>query len=187
LSEIVSRFDAGPEPRGPGLVQVFTGDGKGKTTAALGAAMRALGQGRRVYIVFFLKGDYPYGERKILARLDNVDVESFGSLNFVDPANPKPEDRREAERALAAAWRVVESGKWDMVILDEVNVAVAFGLIPLADVLRLVREKPSPVELILTGRRASPELVKLADLVTECLNVKHPYDRGVKSAVGREY
>jgi cob(I)alamin adenosyltransferase len=168
-------------------VQVFTGDGKGKTTAALGAVMRALGQGRRAYIVFFMKGDYPYGERRILAQLPNVDLASFGSLDFVDPASIRPQDREQAQQALAAAREAILSDNYDVAVLDEVNVAVAFGLIPLDEVMALIRGKPPRLELILTGRKANPELVRAADLVTECLKIKHPYDRGIGSRQGIEY
>ena len=170
-----------------GLVQVFTGDGKGKTTAALGAVMRALGQGLRVYLVFFMKGDYPYGERRILAQLPDVDLASFGSLDFVDPANVRPQDREQARQALAAAREAILSDNYDVAVLDEINVAVAFGLIPLDEVMALIRDKPPGVELILTGRKAHPELVRVADLVTECLKIKHPYDRGIGSRRGIEY
>jgi len=175
------------EPSARGLVQVFTGDGKGKTTAALGTVIRALGQGRRVYIVFFMKGDYPYGERRTLAQLPHVDLASFGSLDFVDPANIRPQDREQARQALAAAREAILSDNYDLAVLDEVNVAVAFGLIPLDEVIRLIRDKPPRVELILTGRKAAPELVRLADLVTECLKIKHPYDKGIESRKGIEY
>jgi cob(I)alamin adenosyltransferase len=168
-------------------VQVFTGDGKGKTTAALGAVVRALGQGRRVYIVFFMKGEYPYGERNILAQLANVEVASFGSPDFVDPASVRPEDREQARLALAAAREAMLSGKYDLVVLDEVNVAVAFELLPLTEVIKMIRDKPPQVELILTGRKAAPELIKMADLVTECLKIKHPYDGGVEARRGIEY
>ena len=169
------------------MVQVFTGDGKGKTTAALGAVIRALGQGRRAYIVFFMKGEYPYGERNILAELPHVKVASFGSLDFVNPADVSPEDREQAQLALSAGREAMLSGKYDIVVLDEINVAVAFKLLALADVIELIQDKPSQVELILTGRKAAPELVKVADLVTECLKIKHPYDKGVGARPGIEY
>jgi cob(I)alamin adenosyltransferase len=168
-------------------VQVFTGDGKGKTTAALGTVIRALGQGRRVYIVFFMKGDYPYGERNILAQLANVEIASFGSLDFVDPVSVRPEDKEQAQLALAAGREAMLTGKYDIVVLDEVNVAVAFKLLRLAEVIKLIRDKPTGVELILTGRKAAPELIKMADLVTECLKIKHPYDEGVEARRGIEY
>ena len=114
-----------------GLVQIFTGDGKGKTSAALGTVLRALGHGLKVYLVFFMKGNYPYGERSILSRLPNIEVTSFGHRHFVDPANVKPEEREEARQALAAARQAMLSGKYDLVVLDEVNVAVACQLVEL--------------------------------------------------------
>ena len=187
MTEEASQRDSSSEPSCQGLVQVFTGDGKGKTTAALGTAIRALGQGQRVYIVFFMKGGYPYGELNILSQLPNVDVASFGSLEFVDPANIKPEEREQARLALSVGREAVLSGNYDMVVLDEVNVAVAFKLIPLDEVIKLIRDKPPKVELILTGRKAAPELIKQADLVTEYLKIKHPYDKGIESRRGIEY
>jgi len=187
LSEEILKDSSSPESLGRGLVQVFTGDGKGKTTAAIGTVVRALGQGRRVYVVFFMKGDYPYGERKILTRLPGVDIDSFGSLDFVDPSKVKPEDREQAELAIAAARRAMLSGSYDIVVLDEVNVAVAFNLISIDEVLKLIKDKPFGLELILTGRKAAPELVRQADLVTECLKIKHPYDEGIVARKGIEY
>ena len=175
------------KPAARGLVYIFTGDGKGKTSAALGVVLRALGHGRKVYVVFFMKGDYPYGERNILSQLPNVDLASFGSLEFVDPADVKPGDREQARLALSAGREAVLSGNYDMVVLDEVNVAVAFKLIPLSEVIKLIRDKPPNVELILTGRKADAEIIKLAHLVTECLKIKHPYDKGIKSRKGIEY
>src|SRR5512136_1876742 len=108
-----------------GLVHVFTGDGKGKTSAALGITLRAAGHGRRTHITFFMKGDFPYGEQKTLALLPNVSVARFGSLDLVDPANVKPEEREQATLALEDARKAVQSGRFDLVILDAVNVAAA--------------------------------------------------------------
>jgi cob(I)alamin adenosyltransferase len=170
-----------------GLVQIFTGDGKGKTSAALGAVLRALGNGLRVYFVFFMKGDYPYGERNILSQLPNIKVASFGGRSFVDPANVKPEDKEQARQALAAAREAMLSGNYDMVVLDEVNVAVAWKLVELDEVIKLLKDKPPNVELVLTGRKADAKLVQLADLVTEMLKIKHPYDEGVAARRGIEY
>ena len=170
-----------------GLVYIFTGDGKGKTSAALGVAIRALGQGLRVYIAYFMKGDYPYGERHILSALPNVNFASFGSLEFVDPANVKPEEIEQARQALAAAREAMLSGNYDLVILDEVNVAVAWKLVELDEVIKFINDKPQNVELILTGRQADTELVKLADLVTEMLKIKHPYDEGIMARKGIDY
>ena len=168
-------------------MQIFTGDGKGKTSAAIGAVIRALGHGLRVYIAFFMKGDYPYGERSILSQFPNVTMESFGTRGFVDPANIKPEEKEEAKRGLAAARKAMLSGSYDLVVLDEINLAVAWNLVELDEVVKLVEEKPEGVELILTGRRADSRLVKSADLVTEMLKIKHPYDKGVVARKGIEY
>jgi len=170
-----------------GLVEILTGDGKGKTSAALGVALRALGHGLRVYIVFFMKGDFPYGEQKILSELSNVTVERFGFQDFVDPANVKPEEKEEALKALGAARKAMLSLEYDVVILDEVNVAVAWKLLDIDEVINLIHDKPGKVELILTGRYADPRLVELADLVTDMVKVKHPYDKGILSRKGIDY
>jgi cob(I)alamin adenosyltransferase len=187
LSDKASNSPLAPEPLPKGLVQIFTGDGKGKTSAAIGTVIRALGHGLKAYVAFFMKGDHPYGERQILAKMPGVTLEGFGSRDFVDPQNIKAEDKGEAERALAAAREAMLSGKYDLVVLDEVNVAVSFGLISVDDVLKLIKEKPQKVELILTGRRADTKLVQAADLVTECLKIKHPYDTGVAARGGIEF
>jgi len=187
LTERASFSSSSSEPFTKGLVQVFTGEGKGKTTAALGAVIRALGHGLRVYIVYFMKGSYPYGERNILSKLPDVTMASFGSLEFVDPASVKPEEKEQARQALAAAREAMLSGSYDLVVLDEVNLAVAWKLIELDEVVRLITDKPQDVELILTGRRADTKLVQLADLVTEMLKIKHPYDKGIMARKGVEY
>ena len=119
------------EKKRKGLVQVFTGNGKGKTTAALGTALRALGHGMRVYIGFFMKGKYAYGEFSTLTKLPNVEFTSFGLREFTDPNNPKPEEIEQARLALAAASDAIFSGKYDMVVLDEINVALKYQLIEL--------------------------------------------------------
>ncbi|MFQ5825778.1 MAG: cob(I)yrinic acid a,c-diamide adenosyltransferase [Dehalococcoidia bacterium] len=169
------------------LVEVFTGDGKGKTSAALGMVLRAVGHGLRVHIVFFMKGEYPYGEQKALTGLRGVSFSRFGSLEFIDPQRIREEDRAEAHKALEAARRAVMSGHYDLVILDEVNLACAWGLVELEAVAGLIQEKPETVELILTGRRAPPRLLELADVVTEMKEVKHPYRKGVLSRRGVDY
>jgi len=170
-----------------GLVQVFTGDGKGKTSAALGTALRALGHGLRVYFAFFMKGTYPSGERNILSKLPNVNIASFGSGKFVNPADVKPEEIEQAKQALATARKAMLSGNYDLVVLDEVNIAVAWKLVELDEVLKLIKDKPNNVELILTGRNADAKLIELADLVTEMRKIKHPYDKGVKMRQGIDY
>ncbi len=170
-----------------GLIQVFTGNGKGKTSAALGSILRATGHGLKAFIVFFMKGKYPYGEFSSLPKLPNVEVANFGLRCRIDPNNLNPEEIKQAELALQTAREAMLSGKYDMVVLDEVNVAVYFKLIPLDDVIKLIEEKPPEVELILTGRYAEGAVIELADLVTEMMKVKHPYDRGVKARKGIEY
>lgn len=175
------------ERDGKGLVQVFTGNGKGKTTAALGTILRAIGHDLKVFIVFFMKGKYDYGEFSTLSKLPNVDMASFGFRRLTDPSNIKPEEIEQAKLALAAAREAVLSGKYDLVVLDEVNVALGFNLIELDEVLNLIRDKPSKVELILTGRYADSKILERADLVTEMVKVKHPFDKGIKARKGIEY
>lgn len=170
-----------------GLVQIFTGDGKGKTSAALGVAIRALGHGLRVHITSFMKGDYPYGEQQVLALLPDITLARFGNQDFVDPANVKPEEKEQAERALEDARRAVLSGDYDLVVLDEVNIAAAWNLVDVRDVVELIKQKPDNVELILTGRYADERLIEMADLVTEMREIKHPYKRGVPGRAGIDY
>jgi len=170
-----------------GLIQVFTGNGKGKTSAALGSILRATGHGLKVFIVFFMKGKYPYGEFSSLPKLPNVEVASFGLRCLIDRNNINPEEIEQAKLALKTARQAMLGGKYDMVILDEVNVAVYFKLIQLDDVLQLIEEKPPEVEMILTGRYAEDAVIECADLVTEMVKVKHPYDRGIKARKGIEY
>ena len=122
-----------------------------------------------------------------MSKLPNVDTASFGGREFVDLANVKPEEIEQARQALAAAREAMLSGNYDLVVLDEVNVAVAWKLIELDEVIRLINDKPQNVELILTGRQADTELIKLADLVTEMLKIKHPYDKGVIARKGIDY
>jgi len=188
LGEKASSFNPpSPPPLRRGLIRILTGDGKGKTSAAIGTIIRALGHGLKVYIALFMKGDYLFGERKILSGLSGVTLESFGSSRFIDPDNIRPEEKMGAAEALAAARQAMLSGKYDLVVLDEVNLAVAFNLLGVDEVLGLIKAKPEGVELILTGRQADKELVRVADLVTECLKIKHPYDSGVEGREGFEY
>ena len=170
-----------------GLVEIFTGDGKGKTSAALGVALRALGHNLRVHIIFFMKGGYPYSERQILAQLPNISFSSFGQDYFIDPDNIKPEEKEQARKGLKKAHEVIHSGNYDVVILDEINVAVVWELLEVSEVLKLIKNKPKNVELILTGRYADPRLIDSADLVTEMVKVKHPYEKGIKARGGIDY
>jgi len=170
-----------------GLVEVFTGNGRGKTSAAMGVVLRALGHDLKICIIFFMKGKFPYGEQKTLAKFPNVNFTVFGSLDFVDPRNVREEDKKEARKALQAGREAMLSGKYDLVVLDEINVAAAWGLIGVEDIIKLIEDKPEQVELILTGRYADPRIVKQADLVTEMVAIKHPFDEGVKARAGLDY
>jgi cob(I)alamin adenosyltransferase len=170
-----------------GMIQVYTGDGKGKTTAALGLAMRAAGQGLKVYIVQFMKGWPHYGELNTVAQHANITLKQFGRPDFVDRENPAPVDVRMAQEALDHAREIVMGGEHDLVILDEVNVALEWKLIELQDVTSVLDEKPEGVELVLTGRHAHPEVIARADLVTEMREIKHPYQKGVASRRGIDY
>lgn len=170
-----------------GIIEVFSGNGRGKSSAALGIAIRALGHGLRVHIIYFMKGDYPYGEQNILSQLPNVTYATYGQQDFVDPANVKPEEKEQAGQALNEARRAMLSNEYDLVILDEVNVAVAWKLIDLDKLIQLMKDKPCKVELILTGRYANANITQLADLVTEMVEVKHPYQKGITSRMGYDY
>jgi len=187
LVEMESSNESSSSESRKGLVQIFTGDGKGKTSAALGTVIRALGQGLKVCIIVFMKGHYPYSEWTFLSKVPDVRIERFGFETFTDPANVKPEEKEEAAKALASAREAILGGEYDLVVLDEVNIATAWKLVELDEVVKLIQDKPQNVELILTGRNADAKLVRLADLVTECLNIKHPYDRGIMARKGIDY
>lgn len=170
-----------------GLIQVYTGEGKGKTTAALGLALRAAGHGLRVEIIQFLKGWPGYGELKSVEHLPTVTIRPFGRSGWVHPDHPEPEDQHLAAQALAHARQVLAVRAADLVVLDEINVALDYGLLELADVLALLDVRPDDVELVLTGRGAHPEILQRADLVTEVRKIKHPYDQGINARKGIEF
>lgn len=172
-----------------GLIIVNTGPGKGKTTAAMGTALRAVGQGMKVLMLQFLKGSWHYGE------LDAV--KAFGS-NFVmkqmgrgfvkvGGAETDPEDVRLVEEAWREAREAILSGQWDLVILDEINYAISYGLLDPAQVVETLKKKPEMVHVILTGRNAHPTIIDLADTVTEMRQVKHAYEKGIMAQKGIEY
>jgi cob(I)alamin adenosyltransferase len=170
-----------------GYVHVYTGDGKGKTTAALGLALRAAGRGLRTYIAQFLKAP-PSGETEAMARLAPlIRIEQFGREGFITVKDgPGDEDVERAKAGLAKAREAMLSGAYRIVVLDEVNTAVHFRILPEADVLDFIGERPAAVELVLTGRYAPASFVDRADLVTEMKAVKHYFDRGVKAREGIE-
>ena len=169
-----------------GYTQVYTGDGKGKTTAALGLAVRAGGRGLRVYMVQFMKNDQEAGEIRAAELLGpRLSIRPMGAKGFVR-GTPRPIDCQMAQKALDLSNRLLQSGEYDVIILDEINMAVHLGLITLQDVLALMDAKPDSVELVMTGREAHPEVIEKADLVTEMVNVKHYFERGVKARNGIE-
>lgn len=170
-----------------GLVQVYTGEGKGKTSAAFGLALRAIGRGLSVYVIQFIKGGFDYGELHVIKDLPRIQLVAYGSGEFIDRESPGEEDIRLAGEALEHAREILERGGHDVVILDEINVALALNLVRLEDVLALIRSKPRNVELVLTGRGAHEEIIEAADLVTEMREIKHPYSYGVKARKGIEY
>jgi cob(I)alamin adenosyltransferase len=168
-----------------GYVQVYTGDGKGKTTAALGLAVRAAGAGRKVFIAQFVKSGQT-SEIKALARLaDQIRVEQFGTGRFIR-GQAAAEDIRAAERGLQRVGQILRAGEFDIVILEEAAVAVALGLFTEKTLLELIAGRPAHVEVVVTGRNAGPQLIAAADLVTEMKAVKHYYRQGVRARVGIE-
>jgi cob(I)alamin adenosyltransferase len=169
-----------------GYIHIYTGPGKGKTTAALGLGLRAAGAGLKVHMIQFMKGRR-YSELDALEKIPNFTISQHGRDEFVSKENPEQIDIDLAQKGFAKAQEVIKNGKCDMVILDEINVAIDYNLVPLDDLLKLIEEKPEKLELILTGRYAHPELVKMADLVTEMLEIKHPYQTGVQARKGVDY
>lgn len=171
-----------------GLIQIYTGPSKGKTTAALGLAVRAVGHGFKVYIIQFMKGQSNAGELTGIQRLaPECRMEHFGSGQWVHKGSSTSEDIEEANKALSRAHEVMLSGQWDIVILDEIINAIWFELLPEDLVLQLMEKKPPQVELVLTGRNASQRLIEKAQLVTEMVQVKHPFELGIAARKGIEY
>ncbi|SFM10534.1 cob(I)yrinic acid a,c-diamide adenosyltransferase [Pelosinus propionicus] len=172
-----------------GLILVNTENGKGKTTAALGLGLRAWGQGFKVLIIQFIKGSWKYGELKAAEALGSKFVMRQMGEGFVRNASEDAmaEHRHAAEEALAMARKEFESNQWDMIILDEINYAIKFGVLSLEAVLNLLEDKPSALHLVLTGRDVRPEIVEKADLVTEMKEIKHPYKKGIKAQKGIEF
>jgi len=171
-----------------GLVHVYTGSGKGKTSAALGLALRAAGRGLRVLLVHFMKGpSFSYGEDDSLSKVPGVTQVRFGTDHFVDPHNPDVADKEAARVALEFLKFQMMSGFYDVVIADELNVAVAFGLVGEEDVVELIKSKPQKVELVITGRYATENIKSMADYVTNFEEVKHPFQQGINAREGIDY
>ena len=168
-----------------GLIQVYTGKGKGKTTAALGLAVRAAGHNFKIAIIHFMK-IWDYGEVKSLKKL-GIDLFRYGTTELIDPKNPSPIDFEEADKAIQKAEKLIEESNYDILILDEINVAVDFNLIPIKRVVDLFNKKPDNLELVLTGRNCPQELIERADLVSVIDETKHPYQSGMEVRKGIEF
>ncbi len=187
-----------------GLLLVITGNGKGKTTSSLGLALRSIGQGNKVLMIQFLKSSRAYGEIKAAQKLapqfeiiqvgqdcvyspDDKKRYQCPACNFachVNPKNPSKKDRQAAQDGFKLAGEKIRSDQYDMIILDEINYAVDYGMIDVESVLKLIKEKPARLHLVLTGRNATPAVVSQADLVTEMLDIKHPFQKGMTSVKG---
>lgn len=172
-----------------GLIIVNTGPGKGKTTAAMGTALRAVGNGMKVLMLQFLKGSWHYGELDAVRSFgDNFVMKQMGrGFVKVGGAETDPEDIRMVEAAWGEARDAILSGAWDLVILDEINYAISYGMLDPAQVAQTLKDKPEQVHVILTGRNAHPTIIELADTVTEMKQVKHAYEKGVMAQRGIEY
>ncbi len=168
-----------------GLVQVYTGNGKGKTTAALGLAIRAAGAGLKVCIHQFVK-DGQYSEIRALKKIKNIVVKQCGRGCFIK-GKPEDEDIKCARNGFQAACKDIFSGKYDLVILDEINIALALGLLKAKDMSSLINRKPKKLEIVLTGRRCPASILKKADLITEMKEIRHPYKNGIIARKGIEY
>jgi cob(I)alamin adenosyltransferase len=172
-----------------GLILINTGPGKGKTTAAMGTALRAVGNGMRVLMLQFLKGSWHYGELDAVEAFGDKFVLKQMGRGFVKVggAETDAEDIRLVEAAWAEARAAIDSGEWDMVVLDEINYAISYGMLDAATVADALRSRPEMVHVILTGRNAHPLLVELADTVTEMREVKHAYQKGILAQRGIEF
>ena len=168
------------------MVQIYTGNGKGKTTASLGLICRALGNNFKVCLIQFMKKNASYSEIKFLSGQQNLDIFQFGTSKFVNPEKPEKVDITEAEKAFEKAKEILKSGEYDLVVIDEINVAVEWKLLPLEKQLELMDIK-SRAEIVMTGRYAHPEVVKQAHLVTEMLEIKHYYTLGKDARKGIEF
>ena len=172
-----------------GLIIVNTGPGKGKTTAAMGTALRAVGQGLRVLMLQFIKGSWHYGELDAVQAFGDRFIMKQMGRGFVKVGTekPDPEDVKLVEEAWAEGQEAIHSGAWDMVILDEINYAISYGMLDAAKVAESLKTKPEMVHVILTGRNAHPAIVEVADTVTEMRELKHAYQKGIMAQRGIEY
>lgn len=169
-----------------GYIHVYTGNGKGKTTAAIGLGVRAAGAGKKVHMIQFMKGRR-YSEIDGLEQVSHFTVSQHGRDEFVNKERPEQIDIDMAREGFKTAKNMIASNKYDMIILDEINVAIDYHLIAIEDVEGLIKDKPKRLELVLTGRYANPALIQLADYVSEVLEIKHPFQQGVLGRKGVDY
>ena len=173
-----------------GLVIVYTGGGKGKTSAALGLVLRAVGYNHKVCMVQFVKGSWHYGEldsAKRLAPEFELVTAGKGFVGILDDKSPREEHVKAANDTLAISKEKIMSGKFDVVILDEINYAVQLELLKIDDVIDLIKSKPAELDLVLTGNHAAKEVIEIADLVTEMKEIKHPFKSGIKAKKGIDF
>ena len=173
-----------------GLTIVYTGKGKGKTTAALGIVLRATGYDKKICMIQFIKGSWHYGEMNSSKRLQpGFEMVAIGKgfVGIIDDKSPLEDHKEIANEAIKISNTKIQSGNYDIVILDEVNYAIYLGLVKLKDVLNLIKSKPSTLDLVLTGNYAKKEIIELADLVTEMKEIKHPYQQGKKAKKGIDF
>ena len=173
-----------------GLIIVYTGKGKGKTTAALGIALRATGYKKKICMIQFIKGSWHYGEMDSSKRLEpEFEMVAIGKgfVGIIDDKSPKTAHQKIAKEAIRISNEKIQSGRYDIVILDEINYAVNLNLISLEDVLDLIKSKPQNVDLVLTGNYAKEEVIEAADLVTEMREIKHPFQQGIKAKKGIDF
>ncbi len=173
-----------------GLVIVYTGKGKGKTTAALGMAIRAIGYGHKTCMIQFIKGSWHYGEMDASKRLE-PDFELIavgkGFVGILDDTSPKDEHKKIAQEAIRISKEKIHSGNYQIVILDEINYAIKLGLVDVNDVIDLIKNKPQKLNLVLTGNYANQQIIKISDLVTEMREIKHPFQLGIKAKKGIDF
>ncbi|WP_428325050.1 cob(I)yrinic acid a,c-diamide adenosyltransferase [Nitrosopumilus sp.] len=173
-----------------GLVIVYTGKGKGKTTAALGLALRATGYDKKICMIQFIKGSWHYGEMDSTKKLEpGFEMVAIGKgfVGIIDDKNPKEDHEKVAKEAIRISNEKIQSEKYDIVILDEINYAINLNLISVDDVLKLIKSKPDNTDLVLTGNYAKEEVIEIADLVTEMKEVKHPFQKGIKAKKGIDF
>ena len=169
-----------------GYIQVYTGNGKGKTTAAFGLALRATGAGKKVYIGQFVKGKEYYENRALQEYLPGINIEQYGRGCFI-VSEPEEKDIAAARKGLKKAERIITQGEYDVIVLDEATIAIYYGMFTVNELLDIIRKKKTETEIIITGRYAPVELTDYADLVTEMKEVKHYFEKGVKARKGIEY